>query len=244
MIRHLQASEPAGVFLTGDVSNGSHVEPNVSKLARNLKCPIYFVLGNHDYHFRTIDSVHDDMRRLMRSHSNLNWMTEKGVVSLNEEVAIIGTEGWYDARRGDHTWLKWTFDRMFTYDFRDLSCHKDRVVLYRKMANESAEHVAVNLEKAFETHTTVYVLTHFPPWFEATYDKSSWFVKYHLPYNTNTAMGIAIENVMKKNPDKNVIVLAGHTHANCWVRVSENIECRVNSAEYYGGPNSEEHIVI
>jgi len=244
LVRHLRVESPSGIFLTGDISNGSHLENCLGKFAASLSCPIYFVLGNHDYHGRTLASVHGDIRRLSATYPNLHWMTESGVVSLNEEVALIGTEGWYDARRGDPSWLRYTTDWFQTYDFLTLSGMEARVDAFRSLAQASADLLEASLTSALENFKTIYVLTHFPPWVEATRAVGTLMEKFWLPYNTNVTMGRMIERVMNGRNKRHVVVLAGHTHTRCWIRVSRNIECRVNKAKYYGSPTSEEHILI
>jgi hypothetical protein len=68
--------------------------------------------------------------------------------------------------------------------------------------------------------------------------------EFWLPYNVNLRLGKTIERIMKDRPKRNVTVLAGHTHTDCWIHVSHNIECKVNAAKYYGGMRNEEHIFI
>lgn len=244
LVRHLRAVNPAGIMLTGDVSNGSHLESCLGRLASSLSCPIYFVLGNHDYHGRTFASVHGDLRRLGATYSNLHWMTDRGVVALNDEVGLIGTEGWYDARLGDPSWLRYTTDWFRTFDFLALPNMRVRIDAFRSLAQSSADLLEPRLVEALDKFKTVYVLTHFPPWAEATRAVGTFMEKFWLPYNTNVVMGQMIERVMSGRNKRHAVVLAGHTHTRCWIRVSRNIECRVNKAKYYGSPSSEEHILI
>ena len=96
-LKYLEKENPVGIILTGDISNGRKTEEDLSRIADAVSCPIYFVLGNHDYHHSSIAKTHDKIRKLCLKYPNLIWMTEAGVVPINEEVAIIGTEGWYDA---------------------------------------------------------------------------------------------------------------------------------------------------
>lgn len=240
----IRKSQADGIFITGDVSSGMWLESDLRFLANNFPGPIYFVLGNHDYHGRHITSVHDDVRRLCQQHPNLIWMTETGVVSLNEDVALIGTEGWYDAQHGDEGLLKYTTDWFSTFDFLHAGDHRDRIDVWRRMAADSAEKVAQDLEVALQTHKTVYILTHFPPWKEATRAQGTFMEKFWLPYNTNCAMGEAIERVMDGRRKKRVVVLAGHTHTPCRVRVTNSIECAVARSTYWGSVRPEEMIVI
>lgn len=233
-----------GLFITGDISTGRWLESDLRFLAKHFDGPIYFVLGNHDYHGRHVESVHGDVRRLCRSFSNLHWLTETPTISLNEDVALIGTEGWYDGTLGNPDLLRYTTDWFLTLDFLQLDSMEERVQLWRDMSNKSAKIIEEKLELALTEHQTVYILTHVPPWKEATRAVGTKMEKFWLPYNTNTAMGESIERVMMGRRKKRVIVLAGHTHTPCKIRVTNTIECNVAPASYWGRVSPKETIVV
>lgn len=243
-VTRLNGAGADGLFLTGDISSGAWLESDLRFLATHFPGPIYFVLGNHDYHNRHIASVHADIRRLCKEHPNLHWMTDETVVHLDDDVALIGTEGWYDAQLGDPLLLKYTSDWFLTFDFRHLADMDTRLEFWRRMDKESADRIEERLETALEGHKTVYVLTHVPPWKEATRAVGTRMEKLWLPYNTNTVMGQAIERVMDGRKKERVVVLAGHTHMPCHIRVSTTIECMVARASYWGAVRAEETIVI
>lgn len=244
-IKYLQFENPKGIILTGDISNGRNTCDDLSRIAEAVPCPIYFVLGNHDYHWSSIEKTHDNIRELCKKYSNLIWMTEAGVVHITDEVAFIGTEGWYDAEEGKPEYLKVTFDWFLVENFRKLPDMQARIKAWRKMAKDSGDQIEDLLEKAIEQkYKNVYVLTHVPPWKEATRDVGTLMEKFWLPYNTNLHLGRSIEKVMAEHKKKHVTVLAGHTHTDCWIHVSRNIECKVNKAKYYDSVRNEEHIFI
>lgn len=244
-VAHILKENPKGIFLTGDISNGFLTPAHLKLLATFIKCPIYFVLGNHDYHYSSIDKIHQKVRDLCKEYPNLIWMTDAGVVHLNEEVALIGTEGWYDADNGKPEYLQFTFDWFMTEDFRYLLTMEDRIAVWRQMADRSAGDIVDKLEKAIEQgYKTIYVLTHFPPWKEATRDVGTIMEQFWLPYNVNLRMGKALKKAMEDHKKRYITVLAGHTHTDCWIHVARNIECKVSRAKYYGEPRNEEHIFI
>lgn len=185
------------------------------------------------------------MRDICREVKNLIWLTESDVIDLNHEVGLIGAEGWYDAQLGNPDYLKATLDWMLTRDFRDLPSMKERVDAFRTLAKKSCDLLEDKLEKALaQNFKSIYILTHFPPWKEATRDEGTVLEKYYLPYNVNLGLGQMIERVMLDRNKRNVTVLAGHTHSDAWIHVSRNIECKVNKAKYYGYLRNEEHIFI
>jgi len=243
-VNRIKAEKSKGLFLTGDISHGISICYNLKYLASRLDIPIYFVLGNHDYHYRKIESIHNSIRELSVKHTNLHWLTESDTISLNKKTAIIGTEGWYDAIFGDPKYLKYSFDRMLMLDFFKMKSFDEQLIRFRQMANNSAQLIENKLNKALQGHKTIYILTHFPPWKEATRDAGSILEKYWLPYNVNYAMGKTIERVMAGKKNKRVIVLAGHCHTDSWIHISNNIECKVNKAKYTGLPRNEEIIFL
>lgn len=244
-IFHIRKENPKGVFLTGDISNGIFTCGHLRMLAMAVKCPIYFVLGNHDYHFSSVDKTHEKIRALCKKCPNLIWMTESDVIALTPEVGLIGAEGWYDAELGNPKYLKATLDWMLTQDFRTLPDMEARIAKFRDLATRSCNILADKLEKALEQDfKTIYLLTHFPPWKEATRDEGTLLESYYLPYNVNLRLGKVIEQIMEGRKKRHLTVLAGHTHTDCWIHVARNIECKVNDAKYYNSIRNEEHIFI
>lgn len=236
--------KPKSVLLTGDISYGPTLLGDLEYLAKKAGRPIHFVLGNHDYHFSSIEKVHEGVRELCRKYKNLIWMTEAGVVPLTDEVCTIGTEGWYDVLIGNPKFIKYTFDWFLTEDFKVLPTMEARFEAFRKLAQESVDKLIPLLEEAVKEYKTIYLLTHFPPWPEANRDAGTLMEQFWLPYNINLTLGKALEEFMQHHKKRHLIVLAGHTHTDCWIHVSRNIECRVNKASYFGSLRNEEHIYI
>lgn len=237
-------AKPKAVFLTGDIGYGPNLVSDLEYLGERIGRPLYFTLGNHDYHGSSIQKVHEEVRKVCAKYKNLIWITDAGIVPLNEEVALIGAEGWYDARIGNTDFLTYTFDWFLTEEFKTLPSMDERIKLFRKLADESAEKLAPLLDKAIQEYKTVYLLTHFPPWREANRASGTLMEKFWLPYNVNIVLGKALEKVMEEHKKRNLIVLSGHTHTDCWIHVSRSIECRVNAASYLGSARNEEVIYI
>jgi predicted phosphodiesterase len=222
------------LIISGDVSTGRVVERDLEVMSRFFNGHVHFVLGNHDYHGRYIDSVHTDVQRITRTYPRLHWLTHEHVVSLSDDVALIGTEGWYDAIDCSVNAMKLTTDWHMTFDFSRQENMYERVEAWRNMANRSSDVITDRLERALDAHRMVYVVTHFPPWKEATRAVGTLLEGLWVPYNTNVALGKAIERVMVGRNDEYVVVLAGHTHVPCNVRISNNIECRVAGSSCWG----------
>lgn len=243
--RHLKKEDPTGIFLTGDISSGAMLTLDLTLLAKSVNCPIYFVLGNHDYWFSSFEETHDKVRKLCQKYTNLVWLTESDVIHLTPDVALIGAEGWYDVRIGDPKYLKPTFDWMLIKDFRKLSSWEKRVELFRQKSEESCHILVDKIEKCIEQKCkNIYLLTHVPPWKEATRDEGTFMEKIWLPYNVNLALGKAIEESMEDLKKRQLTVLCGHTHTQRNILVSRNVNCLVGDGNYVGFAKNSNIIYI
>lgn len=216
--------------MTGDVFNCSQTLPDDLASLGNSGIRFYFVSGNHENHGSSIEDTKAIIRASCKRYSNLIWMTDVDVVSINKETALIGHEGWYDARIGNPNHIKYTFDWFLIKDFSRLSNMSERLIAFRKLADESAKIITYKLEAAIKTHDTVLLLTHIPPFQSANRWDSLLGRDFWSPYNANVVMGVALKSIMDNNKDKKLIVLAGHTHHENRVRISDNIECVVGGA--------------
>jgi 3',5'-cyclic-AMP phosphodiesterase len=234
MLSSILDEKPSGVFLTGDISHSGYtLIGDLEFFGKRIGRPLYFVLGNHDFFGSSFDKVHVQVRSLCKQYKNLIWMNEAGTIALNEETALIGKMGWYDARVGNPDYIKYTLDWFLIDDFRALSTMKARVEKFRDIAEDSAKVLSRQLEAALDTYKTVYLLTHFPPWQEANRCHSWISEQFWTPYNTNYALGQALENVMEQHKKRYLVVLAGHTHSPVSIHIARNIECRVGKGSYH-----------
>jgi predicted phosphohydrolase len=149
-IRHIIKEDPKAIFLTGDISTGMFLYYDLYLLATFIKCPIYFVLGNHDYWTSSIEKIHDQIRSLCKKFPQLIWLSESDVISLNDNVAVIGDEGWFDGWNGDSNYLKLTIDQYFIENFRKLPSIKERLDCWREMAQASNRRLEIKLRQAME----------------------------------------------------------------------------------------------
>jgi UDP-2,3-diacylglucosamine pyrophosphatase LpxH len=234
---------PKGVFITGDISNSSQtLIADLDFLGARIGRPLYFVPGNHDFHFSSMERTLSNIRKVCKKHKNLVWMDEAGIIPITEEVCCIGNMGWYDARHGNTEYLKYTFDWFLIKEFKELPSMKHRIEKFRSLAEDSAKQLSSKLEQAVEEYKTIYLLSHFPAWKEG-HRANEWISeKFYEPYNTNIILGQELEKVMSKHKKRHLICLMGHTHCPVTINVSRNIECRVGKGSYH--KLSEEEILF
>lgn len=244
-IINIRKEKPDGIFLTGDIANGFSVCFWLKLFAKSFNCPIYFVLGNHDFHFSSFEKIYNNLNDLCNKYENLIWLTNSEPINLNNSTCIIGTEGWYDASNGNSSYLSLTTDRFLIKELKNINSFNHKIKYFKELASNSANIIKSKLELALDqNYKSIYILTHFPPWKEATRDEGKLLENFWLPYNVNGILGKTIEEVMLYRKKRKVIVLSGHTHQDAWIHVSRNIECKVQKAKYYGDLRNEEHLFI
>jgi len=231
-LSQIQSQNPVGIFLTGDISEGTQIEHHLRLASEFISCPIYFVLGNHDFYRSNFDSVNKSMINLSNRYDNLFYLNLHEPLKLSEEVCIIGHDGWYDSRwREPYTSLIFAWDYFYIDDFNSTTLsNKDRLLLVRQRADQAAEQLGIKLKKALEKYSTVYLLTHFPPWPERDPSWGGLVQKFWAPYNSSKIVAETLSLIMKENLDKELIILSGHTHNKRVEQITSNIELRVGDA--------------
>ena len=88
------------ILITGDLSDA----PNLNHALRTLDTlhhPVYFVLGNHDFYHSSIAQVRAAVAQISDTSEHLRWLPRTGVVELTPDTALVGVDGWADARFGN-----------------------------------------------------------------------------------------------------------------------------------------------
>lgn len=220
------------VLLTGDVAESPEVVPFLRRLADRETRPIYFVLGNHDFYFDSIAETRRAVAALNEQFPQLHYLTAIEGASLSPHTAIIGHDGWADARAGD-------FDRSMVMmnDYRyihelsglDKRARRERL---RALGDEAAAHLTRSLDSALGEHEQVVVLIHPPPfreacWYEGAVSNDEW-----APHFTCVAAGKAIFAAARQRPERRITVLCGHTHSPGEAQILPNLRVLTGGAEY------------
>ena len=154
-------------------------------------------------------------------------MSQTDFIELNDDVAIIGDEGWFDGRNGNTDYLKFTIDQYLIQDFKKHKSMDEKLEHWRKMSLESSLKIESKLQKALNKgYKTVYILTHFPAFIEATRHAGSIFEKFWLPYNINMFLGKVLTDLILDHNHK-IVLLTGHTHEPKTIKINKNIICYV-----------------
>ena len=226
---------PEFVLLGGDIGEAPNVAGLLERIARRISAPIYFVLGNHDYYYGSIERVREKVADLCGRQRNLTFLTTGGAISLTDRTGLCGHDGWADARLGDYE-----RSLVMMNDYRlieELAAvnKRDRWPLLKAMGDSAARHIEQVLPAALADHEHVYLLTHVPPlreacWYQGQTSNDEW-----LPHFTCLAVGQAILRIMRDHPQRRLTVLCGHTHSPGETQPLANVTIITGGAEY-GSP--------
>ncbi|MGE0353979.1 MAG: metallophosphoesterase [Gemmatimonadales bacterium] len=231
LVRLAQARGDA-LLITGDISQAPTLEAHLRILERLLERPIYFVLGNHDFYSGSIAGVRTLATRLTRESPHTRWLPAVGVVPLSFDTALVGHDGWADARLGDPVNSRAVLnDFKLIEDFVGLEL-ADRTALQHRLGDEAAAYLRSVLPAALRDYRRVIVATHVPPFAEASWHMGRMSDEDWLPHFACKATGDVLRQMMEDYPDREMLVLCGHTHSPHEVRIRPNLVVRSGGAKY------------
>ncbi len=237
--QHVAYVAPDALLLGGDLSVASTLEAHLRELSARVHCPIYFVLGNHDYYYGSMHDVRFRMRSLNNITPDLNWLPECGVVPLSEQTGLLGIGGWADARLGN---FAGSTVRLNDYLYIEDLAALDSEELFHRLREEgvkTANFLREILPEALACYEHVIVLMHVPPVAEACCHDGERGDENWLPHYTCGAAGYVLKEMAESFPSRDIVVLCGHTHSSAVVDVLPNLQVRVGTAEY-GNPRIQE----
>ena len=225
--------QPGAILLGGDIGEADSVAGFLSAMAEAWDCPIYFVLGNHDFYRGSIAEVRELATNLATSLDHLVYLTaEDDVFALTDSVGLIGHDGWADARVGDY--MRST---VMMNDYRlieELKNHDktSRLDELRRLGDHAGEAISRRLLSAVEKYDELYLLTHLPPFLEACWHDGKISDEEWSPHFTCMAIGHAIRDVMRTRPEKKLTVFCGHTHGEGTCQPLPNVLVETGGADY------------
>ena len=226
------------VAISGDIAESRDVCHYLRTIEEIVQKPIYFVLGNHDFYRGSISQVRRMVAGLAGESKHLKYLTAMQVVELTPSTAIIGHDGWADARFGDfrrsnvilsdHTLIA-EIARWFDGSRLD----KDNLLrTMTALADEAAGHFASVLAEAASKYPNVIAVTHVPPFREAAWYRNQISSDDFLPHFACKVVGDIMRAVVQEHPSSKLLVLCGHTHGGGEIQPSDNIRVLTGEAEY------------
>ena len=228
----LARQEADAVVITGDIAEAPTLDSLLSVLAAELKTPIYFVLGNHDFYRGSIPEVREVARAMSRRSPWLGYLPAAGVVELTPEIALVGVDGWSDGRLGDYLRSPVMLnDYLLIAELSGLGkgARLDRL---NALGDAEAEALRGPLTQAIARYRRVIVATHVPPFKEACWHDGRASNDDWLPHFSCHAVGEVLREAALAHPGKKIRVLCGHTHGQGQAEILPNLKVMTGGAEY------------
>ncbi len=224
-------SQADAIFLTGDIADGLTLTHRLKELLSYCNKNIYFVLGNHDYFHREVNSVCEEVRALCQQHIKLVWMNEVDHVLLDDNVALLGVDGWADGRYGDYenSFLS-LLDSRYIADYV-VALQQGRDSLLKKMqwyADQDGKLLENKLNSVTDCEKII-VLTHVPPFPQSSWHHNQPSDDNALPYFASKATGDVLRNFALQHPNIQLQVYCGHSH--CYQRYQATQNLIVETAD-------------
>lgn len=230
-----QAAEFDGFLVTGDIGEAPSVVELLKQWDDRVGKPTYFVLGNHDFYFGSIAEVRTQVDRLCAARPGLHYLTHRGVIEVGRQTALVGHDGWADARSGD-------YERSYVMmnDYRLIAelagvGKRERWPLLKEMGDQAADHLRRVLGDAVSRFDNVWVATHVPPLREACWHEGQISDDEWAPHFTCLAVGDVLLQTADAHPHCRLEVFCGHTHGEGVTQPRPNLTIHTGGA-VYGSP--------
>lgn len=232
LYERLLDENPTAILLTGDIANGHKVCRVLTDIARFVARPIYFVLGNHDFYGRGVRAFRATVSEFAGGVEHLHYLTNAGIVALDRETALVGHDGWADARLGDFDGSNVFLNDFVRIDEFAYRLGPGRRAMMEELAGDAAAHFERWLPEAAAQFRRLFILTHVPPFAEAScFDgqpsDASW-----LPHFSSAIVGDVLRRTLSQHPTCAATVLCGHTHGAADVQILPNLRVLAGAADY------------
>jgi hypothetical protein len=131
---------------------------------------------------------------------------------LSATTALVGHDGWGDGRLADYQSSGVELNDFFLIKELSGISRQERLRRIQALGDEAGQHFQKVLPKALGVADHVVVLTHVPPFVEATWYGGSHSGPDWLPFFACKAVGDALRKAMGNYSQKRMTVLCGHTH--------------------------------
>ncbi len=220
-----------GVLIGGDISNGITSLTHLRYFAKYIDKPIYFVLGNHDYYHSSIANIRNLAGKLHLEFPNIHYLTTEGIAQCTQTIAIIGHDGWADGRAGNFlTSDIMLHDYLLIEELTNLTS-EERLKKLNHLGMEAAQYLRERLLEAFKTYEKAILLTHTPPFRQACLYKGKACDDNWAPHFVCQTLGEYLIEIAQAHPQKDILVLSGHSHNSSDIQILPNLRILVGHSE-------------
>lgn len=78
------------LLISGDIAEVPSLIDILNEMAGQIKKPIYFIVGNHDYYRGSINEVRKELTALSMANANLFWLPATGLQQLLNNTILLG----------------------------------------------------------------------------------------------------------------------------------------------------------
>lgn len=214
-----------GFLFSGDISNGLFLKKHLDFIKKKVYKPIYLVYGNHCLYWRGFEE-------LSKIKPDKNFFPlDFTPPQIFDDTILTGITGWYDAKwRKPFTPIIYIVDWIAIKDLRIYKKLSHLLSLFEEIAIYYRDNLNFKLLPYLDKYNNFVILTHFPP----MHNKKSFLSKFSewfwKPYNSSKILYDYIYNLAGKYPNKNFIVLSGHTHQKATYNILDNFTIKVGEA--------------
>ncbi len=241
--RSVADSGPDTVLLGGDTGIAPSIRAYLKLLENELRRPIYFILGNHDFYHGAIARVRKEIKEISDNSRRLHWLPATGAVELTPETGLIGIDSWADGRFGDYEKSQVMLnDYLLIAEFVGL----DRCARLKKLnqlGDEAAAKLYNTLPATLDRFSHTILLTHVPPFEAACRHEGNLTDENWLPHFSCRAVGEVLFELMRSYPHRKLTVLCGHTHSPGRAQILPNLIVKTGGA-IYGSPRIQELLIV
>jgi predicted MPP superfamily phosphohydrolase len=207
------------LLITGDIATSKDWHSSLLHIAHELEdIPVFFILGNHDIYGSSIAAEYEKLNNPNDENNNLFALsTMKSPILLNNSTALIGHQNWWDGGHSNNksNIIDQTFmfqDYSLIQDLMNLPKAEDRFSVLHALSLEASKVIVAKCKNAFLYRDNVILATHVPPFKQNCTTLSLQMTENFLSHFSSKLLGDALLNLMKEYPEKQLLVLSGHTH--------------------------------
>lgn len=224
------------ILISGDIAEAPSLCKLLNEMSDQVKQPIYFIVGNHDYYRGNIDDVRKELKELSSSNKNLYWLPATGLQLISSDTILVGQDGWADGRLGNYqdSPVRLNDSRMIADLFQEKLLGRQQLLhKMQELADSDAHALRNDLNEAVaQQPQKIIVLTHVPPFREACQHMGQISDDNYLPYFSSKAIGDVLLPIAQDNPSIDFLVFCGHTHSSAIYQPSSNLTVKAGTAEY------------
>jgi Icc-related predicted phosphoesterase len=244
LCKEIRSSAVDTLLITGDIATARGVCRYLEYLADEIRKPIYFVLGNHDYYGSSIRSVNLAMKKLVASHTHLFWLSAQlQPIELSPDTCLIGHEGLADGRLGDPEGSQVIINDYLRIKELIQPNKELRLQAQHKLGDAAARHLKRQVNAAVKRYRNIIAALHVPPFPEACWHLGQNTDDSYLPHFGCKATGDVLRAAMLKHPEVSMTVYCGHTHSGGYAEILPNLKVHTAGAAYYQ-PRIEQILTI